>query len=62
VTRTYAVRRLLEHGPLTFAELLDITSWPQWGVEQALESLEKRGFVRRFHVPGCHRNVYRLTA
>lgn len=60
MTRPYAMKRLLEHGALTFAELKEITRWPQDGLERTLEALEKRGEIRRFHVPGCHRFVYRL--
>jgi DNA-binding transcriptional regulator GbsR (MarR family) len=62
VTRPYAAKRLLEHGPLTFAEFMEITGWPQYGLEDALRSLARRGIVRRFYVPGCHRFVYRLAA
>jgi len=28
MTRTYAAQRLLEHGPLTFREFVEITRWP----------------------------------
>lgn len=28
MTRSYAARRLLEHGPLTHAEFVSITGWP----------------------------------
>ena len=28
MTRPYALRRLLDLGPLTLAELIDITRWP----------------------------------
>lgn len=62
MSRPYAMCRLLEHGPLKFSEMLEITRWPGPRLERVLENLEKRGRIRRFHVPGCHRNVYRLAA
>jgi DNA-binding MarR family transcriptional regulator len=62
MTRPYAMCRLLEHGPLRFAEMLEITRWPKPHLEIVLDRLEKRGRIRRFHQQGCHRNVYRLAA
>jgi predicted transcriptional regulator len=29
MTRIYALERLLEHGPLTISQLIDITRWPR---------------------------------
>lgn len=59
MTRTYAARRLLEHGPLTFAELREITGWTHNQLRSAIYRLlerpaievEKRG----------RNNVYRLA-
>ena len=28
MTRTYILRRLMEHGPLTLREIVEITGWP----------------------------------
>lgn len=28
MTRAYAARRLLEHGPLTLREIIEISGWP----------------------------------
>jgi len=39
MTRTYAAKRLLEHGPLTFGEFTMITGWPSRVAEKALECL-----------------------
>lgn len=37
--RTYAAKRLLEHGPLRFSEFLEITGWKHRAATSALESL-----------------------
>jgi predicted transcriptional regulator len=60
MTRTYVLRRLLEHGGLTTAELLEITGW-RWGsVRSALTNLMATGTVEA--VPaGPHRNIYVLA-
>jgi hypothetical protein len=40
MTRTYALRKLLEHGPLTFPELLQITRWEREQLAMALDELD----------------------
>lgn len=62
MTKTYAAKRLLEHGPLSFSEILVITGWHVSRVNRVLRCLEGRGEIRRFHLTGRHRNVYRLSA
>jgi hypothetical protein len=61
MTRTYAARRLLEHGPLTLGEFLAITRWPYRAAQAALTHLIEAGAVQAEKV-GPHRNVYRLAA
>lgn len=61
MTRTYAAKRLLEHGPLTFAELLEITGWKVRQLDCALASMLKTGVATRSNEPGCHRYIYRLA-
>jgi hypothetical protein len=60
MTRTYAARRLLEHGPLTLAEFLCITRWPYRTAQRALENLQDAGAVVSERI-APHRNVYRLA-
>ena len=43
--RTYALKRLLEHGALTFGELCEITGWKASQVCSALDSLDKSGLL-----------------
>lgn len=62
MTKTYAAKKLLEHGPLSFSEFRAITGWHVSRANRVLRCLEGRGEVRRFHLAGCHRNVYRLSA
>lgn len=58
--RTYAAKRLLEHGPLTFAEMLEITGWKLKQVDGTLQKLIKQGFVKR--MSGARRRLYGLAA
>lgn len=37
--RTYAAKRLLEHGPLTTPEFVEITGWEQRQAERVLQCL-----------------------
>lgn len=43
MTRTYAARRLLEHGPLTHAEFVAITGWPRSAASKVLWRLRELG-------------------
>jgi hypothetical protein len=54
MTRTYAARRLLEHGPLTFGEILTITRWPHRSARAALVNLQLAGVLAT--LPAGERN------
>ncbi len=45
MTRTYALKRLLEHGPLTIGEIVAITCWPYRTAWKALTRLRAQGIV-----------------
>lgn len=60
MTRTYALRRLLEHGPMNAAELIAVTGWGWASVSSALTNLMATGTVQAVSI-GRHRNVYRLA-
>ena len=62
MTRTYAAKRLLEHGPLTGSEFLEITGWPSESAWSALRSLVETGIAVRYYEAGTHRYIYRLAA
>lgn len=47
MTRTYATRRLLEHGPLTRREIVEITGWSGAAVSHAILSLWRAGGLLR---------------
>lgn len=47
MTRTYALRRLLEHGPLTVREVQEITGWERRHVDNTLRALRKCKCIRR---------------
>ena len=59
--RTYAAARLLEHGPLTMGELLEVTRWPRSTVDWVLRELMAIGLVVAEPISEC-RNEYRLCA
>jgi hypothetical protein len=59
MTRTYAARRLLEHGPLTFREFCSITGWKVYRCNNVLIRLRKQGRVKRANVDG--RSCYALA-
>ncbi len=46
MTRSYAAKRLLEHGPLTFRELVTITGWTSSQVSRAIDALDKCGLIK----------------
>lgn len=56
MTRTYALKRLLEHGPLTRAEITAITGWPAKTVKAALRQTLMTDVVRR--VKGYNKTAY----
>ena len=39
MSRTYALQMLLEHGPLTKKEIVEITGWKRKAVERTIEQL-----------------------
>lgn len=61
MTHTYAMKRLLEHGPLSWRELVAITGWPVGAVKGAINCLLETETVVAERV-GPHRNIYRLAS
>ena len=59
MTRTYALKRLLEHGPLTMREIVRITRWTSAQVGSALFGLEKSGLLDKEKARSY--TVYRLA-
>ena len=47
MTKTHALRRLLEHGPMVVNEMVDCCRWDRRTVVRALEVLLRRGKARR---------------
>lgn len=60
MTRTYAAKRLLEHGPLTLAEMREITGWEHAAVVAALRQLMETGLAV-IEYCGRRPNIYRLA-
>jgi predicted transcriptional regulator len=61
MTRTYTAKRLLEHGPLTWRELLVITGWRESVLKGAIQNLIDTELVVA-EKASARRNVYRLAA
>lgn len=59
MTRIYALERLLEHGPLTLAQLVEITRWPRYTLTGTLRRLAGDGIVAVRRGRPC---VYGLVA
>jgi hypothetical protein len=47
VTRVHAIRCLLQHGPLTTAEIITITGWPARQARRAVYALSDWGQATR---------------
>ena len=60
MTRTYVAVRLLEHGPLTLAEFVEITRWKVPRCNNVLIRLRSQGRVQRVNIG--RRSCYRLVA
>ena len=45
MTKSYAAKRLLEHGPLDRRQFIEITGWPEQTVANTLCMLVKAGEV-----------------
>lgn len=48
MTRTYALKRLLEHGELSSKEIEEITFWTTKQVWATLQRLQKTAVVRKY--------------
>ena len=47
MTRTHAIKRLLEHGPLTRKEILEIMGGSQNSAKNAIFAAMDKGLIRR---------------
>lgn len=61
MSRTYALCRLLEHGPLTWREVQDITGWPFNVVKSAITRASDYGWIEPHVQRGTSHYVYALA-
>ena len=47
MSRAHAMRKLLEHGAMTLADLADCTGWPRKALWKTLDGLQQSGTVLR---------------
>lgn len=62
MTRTYALKRLLEHGPMTPAEIVECTRWTARQADSALGALKACGLVLQVQRPQSARRGYAYVA
>ena len=55
MTKTYALKRLLEHGPMGMGAITECTGWRAKSVTVALGSLCEQGLVTRRRASGNSR-------
>lgn len=48
MTRTYALKRLLEHGELSAKEMYEITGWTQDQVWATIQRLQVTKIIRKY--------------
>ena len=60
MTKTYALKRLLEHGPLTPTEMRQITGWTIKQVHGTLDEMLGTGLVTIDRGRHALQNTYRL--
>ncbi len=60
MTRTYAMKRLLEHGPLTPTQMRQITGWTIKQVHYALDALLEANQVTIDRGRFAYMHMYRL--
>jgi predicted transcriptional regulator len=63
MSRRYALCRLLEHGPLSWREIVEITGWTFDEVAAALRWTQEEGSVqkREEKICGWRRSLYELA-
>lgn len=61
MTKTYAMQKLLEHGPLTLAEARNITRWRGRTTAHILEHLTKKGVAVCKHYQQERKHRYSLA-
>lgn len=59
MTRAYALRKLLEHGPLTFGQAVTITGWTRAQSWSAIQALENSGVLIAVGSP--KKRIYELA-
>lgn len=59
MTKTYALKRLLEHGELRFREIVEITGWKPSEAWSAIQCLMRKEIVSSDGI--YQRTVYRLA-
>ena len=52
MTRAYAALRLLEHGPLTFRDFVEITGWPAMECRWTWRYLAEAGYATTIEIDG----------
>ena len=64
MTRTYAAKRLLEHGPLTFPQFTEVTGWKPNQARAVMLELTQQGDVNMVGKTGSYSKlpIYALAS
>ena len=54
MTKTYALKRLLEHGPMTGTEIVYCTCWARTTAFRVIDKLIESGDIRRINGRGFY--------
>lgn len=60
--KTYALKRLLEHGPMNHASIRECTGWSQREVGNAVRNCLKHGDIRRLKAASSSKFRYDYEA
>jgi len=62
MTKTYALKRLLEHGPMNLASIRECTIWSRHEVRNAVRTCLKYGEIRRLRAAASSKAKYDYEA
>lgn len=61
MTRTYAAKRLFEHGPLSFREFVEITGWTVKQCYATINNLQAKRRLNFIYMMGHKARIYALA-
>lgn len=62
MSRAYALRALLRHGPMRWPELVEVTGWPFDELQRLLDAGLSGGVIRRLEIGRAGNTAYEAAA